>query len=164
MGTAARFNFPTGVAVNNAGDVYLADASNHTIRLCFVLTAPSITTQPQSRTATVGENVTLSVIVAGKPAPTCQWFFNGVMIGGATSDTLVISNVQSANAGNYTVAVTNSAGTATSSQATLTVNPASGGSTGASSSRGGGGGALSPWFYGALLLLAAARRKFRRQK
>jgi hypothetical protein len=164
MGTAARFNFPTGVAVNSAGDVYLADASNHTIRLGVVLTAPSIATQPQNRTATVGENVTLSVTASGKPAPACQWLFNGVIIGGATGDTLVLNNVQSANAGDYTVTVTNSAGTVTSSQATLTVNPASGGSVGASSGGGGGGGALSPWFYGVLLLLAAARRRFRRQK
>jgi hypothetical protein len=163
MGTAARFNFPTGVAVNNAGDVYLADASNHTIRLCVVLTAPSFATQPQSRTATVGENVTLSVTATGKPAPTCQWFFNGVLIGGATSDTLVLNSVQMANAGNYTVAVTNSSGTVTSNQAALNVNPAGGGSSGGGSS-GGGGGALSPWFYEALLLLVAVRRRFRRRQ
>jgi hypothetical protein len=160
-GTAVRLNFPTGVAVNSAGDVYLADASNHTIRLGVVLAAPSFATQPQSRTATVGENVTLSVTATGKPASTYQWFFNGAMIGGATSDTLVLNSVQIANAGNYTVAITNSSGTVTSNQATLTVNSAGSGTSGGGSSGGGGGGALSSWFYGALLLLAAVRRKFR---
>ncbi|MEO8427804.1 MAG: hypothetical protein ABI651_11905 [Verrucomicrobiota bacterium] len=32
MGSAARFNFPSGVAVDNAGTVYVADTYNHTIR------------------------------------------------------------------------------------------------------------------------------------
>ncbi|HWO23675.1 MAG TPA: hypothetical protein VNO30_33265 [Kofleriaceae bacterium] len=32
MGIAARFSFPTGVAVDSAGNVYVADSSNHTIR------------------------------------------------------------------------------------------------------------------------------------
>jgi sugar lactone lactonase YvrE len=32
MGTAARFNGPDGVAVDNAGNVYVADFGNHTIR------------------------------------------------------------------------------------------------------------------------------------
>ena len=32
MGNAARFYFPSGVAVNTAGEVYVADAFNHTIR------------------------------------------------------------------------------------------------------------------------------------
>ena len=151
------------MAVDSAGDVYVADTSNHTIRLCVVLTAPAITTQPQSRTATVGDNVTFSVTATGKPAPACQWFFNGVMISGATSATLALNNVQVANAGNYTVAVTNSAGTVTSSPAALAVTAAAGGSPGGSSS-GGGGGALGPGFCGALLLLAAARRRLRRRQ
>ena len=163
-GTAARFNFPTGVAVNLAGDVYLADASNHTIRLGVVLTAPSVVTQPQSRTVTVGENVTFSVAATGKPAPTYQWFLNGVAISGAVSDTLVLNNVQIASTGNYSVAVANVAGTATSNQAALTVNSAGGGSSsGPSGGGGGGGGAPSHWFYGALLILVAVRRQFRRR-
>jgi len=161
-GTAARFDFPTGVALNNAGNVYLADTNNHTIRLCVVPIAPAITTQPQNQTVTAGANVTFSVTASGKPAPTYQWLFDGTAISGATSSTLALNNVQPASAGYYSVLVTNSTRSLTSDQAILTVNSAGGGSSGGSGG-GGGGGAPSLWCCSVLLLLAAARRTFRRQ-
>jgi hypothetical protein len=161
-GTAARFDFPTGVALNSAGNVYLADTNNHTIRLCVVPIAPAITTQPQNQTVTAGANVTFSVTASGKPAPTYQWLFDGTAISGATSSTLALNNVQPASAGYYSVLVTNSTRSLTSDQAILTVNSAGGGSSGGSGG-GGGGGAPSLWCCSVLLLLAAARRTFRRQ-
>jgi sugar lactone lactonase YvrE len=164
MGTAARFNFPTGVAVTSTGDVYLADTSNDTIRLCIVPIAPSISNQPQSQTVTAGANVTFSVTATGIPAPTYQWLFNGTVISGATGSSLALNNVQQANAGNYTVSVTNSARSQTSNVATLTVNPVTPPPSGGGGGGGGGGGAPSLWFCSALLLLAAARRTFRRQQ
>ena len=32
IGTEAQFNYPTGVAVDSSGNVYVADANNHLIR------------------------------------------------------------------------------------------------------------------------------------
>jgi hypothetical protein len=157
VGVAARFHFPAGLAVNDAGDLYVADTSNHTVRLGVFPTAPTITTQPQGQTAAAGSNVQFSVTIAGKPAPTYQWYFNGTTISGATGSTFSLTNVQSANAGNYTVTATNSAGSVTSNAATLTVNaaPATGGSS--SGGGGGGGGAMEAWFVLALALLAPTR-------
>jgi hypothetical protein len=160
MGVAARFAFPTGIAVNSSGDVYVADTNNHTIRLAFTATAPAITRQPQSQTTTGGANVTFSVTATGRPTPTYQWNFNGMIINGATSSTLSLTNVQSTNAGNYTVTVTNSSGSVTSNQALLTINAGGGGAGGDT----GGGGALSAWFSGGLLLLAAVRLFQRERK
>jgi Glycoside hydrolase family 44/Immunoglobulin domain/NHL repeat len=161
-GTAARFAFPTGVAADSSGSVYIADTNNDTIRLAFTPAAPSITQQPQSQTATAGANVAFSVTSTGKPAPIYQWYFGGSMISGATSSTLALTNVQFANAGSYTVAVTNSILSITSNAATLTVNPVStsqpSGSGSSSGGGGGGGGAPSVWFFGALSLLAFAAR------
>ncbi len=63
--------------------------------------------------------------VSGTPTPTYQWSFDGTPISGATDPILLVSAATSANAGTYTCAATNSAGTAISSPVTLTVNQTS---------------------------------------
>ncbi len=105
------------VVVTNAyGSV---ESSNATLT---VTTAPAITTQPLSQTVTTGANVNLTVVASGSAPLSYQWKKNGTNISGATSSTLGLNNVQSADAGSYTVVVANSAGSATSSAATLVVN------------------------------------------
>lgn len=86
-------------------------------------TAPVIIAPPSSRTVTAGTTVSFSVSVTGSPPPTYQWRKDGVNIVGATSTTLALANVQLAQAGSYSVVVTNSDGTATSADASLTVMP-----------------------------------------
>ncbi|MDD2765679.1 MAG: immunoglobulin domain-containing protein [Opitutaceae bacterium] len=152
VGSTARFLYPTGVAVDSTGNIYIADTSNHTIRKGVVASKPLITEHPQSQTVTAGANVSFSVTAAGEPAPTYQWNFNGTAISGATSSTYSLFNVQSSHAGNYTVTVTNATGSVTSSTATLTVNAAP-----PPPPSGGGGGAFEAWFVLALALLGATR-------
>jgi predicted extracellular nuclease len=86
--------------------------------------APAITAALDPQTVTVGDSVTFHVTAIGAPAPTYQWRRNGMAIPGATSATYTITHVTTANAGNYDVVVTNSAGSVTSNVAVLTVNPA----------------------------------------
>ncbi|RPD38275.1 DUF7594 domain-containing protein [Chitinophaga barathri] len=83
--------------------------------------APIITAQPQSLSVSQGSNASFSVSASGTPAPTYQWRKGTTNISGATSATYTINNVQSSHAGSYNVVVTNSAGSVTSSNATLTV-------------------------------------------
>ncbi|MBS0630692.1 MAG: immunoglobulin domain-containing protein [Verrucomicrobia bacterium] len=85
-------------------------------------TAPAITTQPQSQSVATGANVTFTAAASGSPAPTYQWKKDGTNVSGATSATLTLNNVQTGDAGSYTVVATNSAGSATSSAAMLTVS------------------------------------------
>jgi pectate lyase/pectin methylesterase-like acyl-CoA thioesterase len=85
--------------------------------------APTIDTQPVSASVDAGATVSFTAGgLPGYPAATYQWKKGGVDIPGATAATLTLTNVQGADAGDYTLTLTNSAGSATSQAATLTVN------------------------------------------
>jgi alpha-tubulin suppressor-like RCC1 family protein len=93
-------------------------SSNATL---FVNVPVSITAQPQSVEAGVGENVNFQVTARGTAPLRYQWRRNGVDIFGAQSATLIIANVQETNAGNYTVVITNNFSAVTSQVAVLIV-------------------------------------------
>lgn len=80
---------------------------------------PIITAQPANVISNQGTIATFSVMAIG--AISFQWQKAGVNITGATSSTLVLSNVQTSNVGSYTVVVSNMDGSVTSGSATLTV-------------------------------------------
>ena len=82
---------------------------------------PVIIVQPMSQEVLIGESVTFSVVATGTEPLSYQWLFNGNPIPGATSATYSISQVTEAHEGNYSVIVSNVAGTVVSSTAVLTV-------------------------------------------
>jgi len=83
---------------------------------------PAITSQPQSVTNLAGTTATFMVSATGTPPLAYQWFFNSTIpLANATNSDLILTNVQSFNAGGYSVFVTNAEGAATSAVATLTV-------------------------------------------
>jgi hypothetical protein len=143
-----------------------ADSSAITLNLNFTATGspvPVITAQPASQTIVLGGTASFSVTATTATGTlTYQWNFNGTAIPGATASTYSFASAQASNAGNYSVTVTNSAGSITSSNATLTITappPAP-----PKSSGGGGGGAPSLWFYLGLSLLGFSRRLFRSRR
>jgi N-acetylmuramoyl-L-alanine amidase/Immunoglobulin I-set domain/Ig-like domain from next to BRCA1 gene/Immunoglobulin domain len=96
--------------------------------ISVVSAGPTVTTQPVSQSVNPGTTVHFTVAATGTGTLTYRWRNNGVnlsnggKISGATSTALTITNVQQADVGNYSVAVTDSRGTITSASAALTVN------------------------------------------
>ncbi len=119
------------VANSSSTTLTFQDVSTTTINIDLLLdniritaqNAPTITSQPQSASAQIGNNVTFSVGAAGQQPLSYQWRFNTANIQGATSSTYTINNVQNGNAGNYDVVVSNTSGTVTSAIAVLSVIP-----------------------------------------
>ncbi len=87
--------------------------------------APTIATQPANQTVTAGQTATFSVAAAGTAPLTYQWQKGTTAITGATSPSYTTpATTTSDNGTQFSVAVSNSLGKATSNAATLTVNPA----------------------------------------
>jgi hypothetical protein len=98
----------------------LTGSPAHLYRVAYTATlAPSIITQPLSQTVAKGGTATFTVYAAGNAPLAYQWRHDTTPITGATSSTLVVSNVDCDDAGAYDVVVSNPAGSATSASATL---------------------------------------------
>ena len=108
----------TVVVTNSCGTV-----TSHAAALS-VSTAPAITVHPAPQTVVAGSSATFSVTAAGTPPLAYQWKRDGADIAGATEPSYTIPAVASADAGSYTVVVTNPCGSVTSDPALLTVTPA----------------------------------------
>ena len=94
-----------------------------------IAAAPVIVAQPQSRTVRVGNSYTFSVTVNGTGPFTYAWAFRAAGSTAsesfplATGPSYTIGNVETADAGTYTVTVRSSLGTLVSNAATLAVTP-----------------------------------------
>jgi len=106
----------TVVVTNAAGSV------TSSVATLVVGIPPSISMQPASTNVNPGSTATFMVVASGTPPPAYQWRYNGFDITGATESSYTRSNVQAADGGNYSVVVTNVAGSVASAAATLTVN------------------------------------------
>jgi len=84
--------------------------------------APNIIGQPANATVSQGQSTSFNVSATGIPDPTYQWYQNGQLISGATATNYNIGSAARANAGNYTVVVSNGSGSVTSVVSTLTYN------------------------------------------
>jgi hypothetical protein len=87
-----------------------------------LLLPPTIASQSQSQAVMEGSNVLFSVSAGGTLPLSYQWQFNANPLPGETDPTLRLESVQAAQAGNYSVVVTNAAGVTNSAVVVLTVN------------------------------------------
>src|SRR5437660_3844251 len=88
-----------------------------------VTTAPSVTSQPGSQSVTAGQTAIFSVSATGTAPLSYQWKKNGIAVSGASSSAYTTPATSTSDSGaQFTVIVSNSAGSVTSSAAVLTVN------------------------------------------
>jgi hypothetical protein len=106
-----------GVGSAGSEEVYLS-----------VQSPPSIVSRPVSQTLGAGARASFSVDADGTGPLTYQWkragvdLTDGATYQGTATDTLIITNVQTAEAGAYEVVINNAVGSVTSPKATLTVD------------------------------------------
>jgi hypothetical protein len=104
--------------------VLVANAAGSTNSANAILTvnaAPSITMHPANSTNVVGTTASFTVAACGSTPLNYQWKKNGTNLIGATGTNFTIVNVQTNDAGTYSVAITNAFGSVISSNAMLIV-------------------------------------------
>ena len=107
------------VAVSNTAGT--ATSTEARLTVTATAEAPTVTTQPADQTVITGASASFSVSATGTSPLTYQWKKDGIAIPGATSSTYTIAATSLTDSAVFTVVVSNGAGTATSSDATLTV-------------------------------------------
>lgn len=120
--TPLQFGFQDDVDNLGLDDVSVVETNSGA-----TATTPSISSQPASLTNLVGTTASFSVLASGTTPLYYQWTLNETNLSdsghirGSRSTDLTISNIQLTDAGNYSVEVTNNAGSTNSAVATLTV-------------------------------------------
>src|SRR5258708_5568712 len=110
-----------GVVVSNTTGTVTSVAATLTVNAAVV--APAITAQPVGQTVTAGQTASFAVTATGTAPLSYQWQKSGVDIAGATSSSYSTPATTTAdNGATFRVVVSNTAGSATSAAATLTVN------------------------------------------
>jgi sugar lactone lactonase YvrE len=127
-GSGGTLYLPSAVAVDAAGDVFVADRGDHRVAEFAPQVGASVAVQPAPATVYAGFPAIFHATAAGKPAPTVQWEAKApgatsfTPVKGAVSDTLVLPATRAAQSGTqYEAVFSNALGTVTSKAVALTV-------------------------------------------
>ncbi len=113
----------SGSTNGNANPLFITMNTNNSLTGTFAQ-LPAFDTQPAGVTNVAGSTVSFTSHAVGNAPLKYQWFFSGGSVTSATNTTLTtltLTNVQSANAGNYWIVATNNYGSATSSVVALAI-------------------------------------------
>jgi gliding motility-associated-like protein len=128
---AARMNSVTGIALDNGGNLYLADQGNFIIRKVNNCLFAQVAQQPANNTICAGDNASFTLTATGSTG--YQWQANtgsgwnnlsdaGVYGGTSTNSLTITSAVAGMNMTQYQCSIVNGCGTIATVPANLTVN------------------------------------------
>jgi len=122
-GFATGINQPVDLKVSADGSLYyLSIGAGSVFRVRFTNIPPNITTQPSDQNVPLGQTATFSCAASGSTPITFQWQRNMSNIQGATNSSYMTpSTVLTDMGAKFRCVATNAFGSATSSEATLTV-------------------------------------------
>jgi len=124
-GTTSAYTVAAATATNAGNyDVIVSNpfgALTSAVAQLTILVPPSILSQPTNQRVAAGSSVTFQVTAAGSSPLTYQWLFNGTNAAGSNTNQLTLANLQTNQAGSYSIVITNAAGAVTSSPAILTI-------------------------------------------
>jgi len=121
-GTSVTFQMNTSTAGNIRCRASNSYGTSDNYATAYMVTTPVITAQPAPVVSAAGSSASFSVGVSSTSYQVSyQWLKNGSAISGQTSSYLYLSNLQASDAANYSCRIWNSAGTAYSSAASLTL-------------------------------------------
>ena len=115
----ADLPFATAICAGVSNGVAMA-----LVQPSMAATPPTIIAQPFSHTAIIGATVVLSVRAIGFQPFSYQWLMGTNVISGATNSTYFLPIQNTSQSGDYSVVISNGAGSTTSQAATVNVLPA----------------------------------------
>lgn len=162
-GSAALFNQPAGLALDAAGNLWVADTGNNTIRR--ISAAGAVTTVAGLPTVAGWEDGSGMAALFNQPRALAADAAGNIYVADAGNSALrkvtpagVVTTLGLTAAASGDTSSSSGGG---SSGGGSTGGSTGGGSSPATASGGGGGGAPSEWFVGVLSLLAVARLRHR---
>jgi hypothetical protein len=111
----------SSVITVTVSDGSLSASDTFTVTVSSTVEAPKIAAAPVPATVNEGDTLVLSVSVTGTAPIRYQWLLNGRDLPDATLNTLTLRSIQSSQAGDYSVRVSNAAGSVTSAAAAIAV-------------------------------------------
>jgi hypothetical protein len=123
-----QFKSPVGIVVNGGGDIFVLDAGNYRLQefsLCG--SEPSVNLSPTSQLVVAGSPVEFDGGATGTGSLSYAWQKGSTLlsddagISGSNSSILTIASAQAADAGFYSLRVSNACGTSISPAAQLTI-------------------------------------------
>ena len=129
--TAAEMTNISGIALDNGGNLYIADEQNYVIRKVNNCLLAQIGQQPAANTICAGDNASFTLAATGSTG--YQWqvnsgsgwndLSNGGVYGGTTTNSLTITSAMAGmNTNQYQCSIVNGCGTIATVPAVLTVN------------------------------------------